>query len=131
MSMSSSKLRDPLARARGLGTAKGGSSHWWMARVTSVALFLLAPWFAWLVLHLLRADHASVVATLAHPLHATLMVAWVVAMFWHIKDGFQVVIEDYVHAPFLEMIAQLANSFFWTLCGIASLVAIGRIAFTG
>ena len=130
MSAHSPNLRDPLARARGLGSAKGGSSHWWMARVTSVALFLLAPWFAWLVLTLLRADHATVLATLSHPLHPTLAVAWTVAMFWHIKDGFQVVIEDYVHTPFLEMLAQLANSFFWVLCGIASLVAIGRIAFT-
>jgi len=131
MSARTPNLRDPLARARGLGSAKGGSSHWWMTRVTSVALFLLAPWFAWLVLHLLRAPHAEVVATLAHPLHATLAIAWVVAMFWHIKDGFQVVIEDYVHTPLLEMIAQLANAFFWSLCAIASLVALGRIAFTG
>jgi succinate dehydrogenase / fumarate reductase membrane anchor subunit len=97
-------------------------------RVTSVALLLLAPWLAWIVLHLLRADLATVRATFAHPLHATLAVAFVVSMFWHVKLGLQVVIEDYVHG-WLEIASQLAVSFACTLGAVASLVAIGRIAF--
>jgi succinate dehydrogenase / fumarate reductase membrane anchor subunit len=128
MSARSPNLRDPLARARGLGSARSGSHHWWVQRVTSVALLLLAPWLAWIVLHLLRADLATVRATFAHPLHATLAVAFVVSMFWHVKLGLQVVIEDYVHG-WLEIASQLAVSFACTLGAVASLVAIGRIAF--
>ena len=128
MSARTPNLRDPLARARGLGSARSGSHHWWVQRVTSVALLLLTPWLIWIVLHLLRADHATVRATFAHPLHATLAIAFVVSMFWHVKLGLQVVIEDYVHG-WLEIAAQLAVSFACTLGAVASLVAIGRIAF--
>ena len=39
-------LRSPLGRVRGLGSAKGGTHHWWMQRVTSVALLPLTLWFA-------------------------------------------------------------------------------------
>ena len=127
MSARTPNLRDPLARARGLGSAKAGSHHWWVQRVTSIALLLLTPWLVWLVLELLRADHATVRATLAHPLHATLAIVFIVSMFWHVKLGLQVVIEDYVHG-WLEIAAQLAVSFACTLGAVASLVAIGRIA---
>ena len=128
MSARTPNLRDPLARARGLGSARSGSHHWWVQRVTSVALLLLTPWLVWIVLALLRADLATVRATFAHPLHATLAVAFVVSMFWHVKLGLQVVIEDYVHG-WLEIASQLAVSFACTLGAVASLVAIGRIAF--
>lgn len=130
MSARTPHLRDPLARARGLGSAKTGSHHWWVQRVTAVALMLLVPWVIWLALHLLHADHAMVRATFAHPLHATLAIAFIVSMFWHVKLGLQVVIEDYVHG-WMEIASQLAVSFACTLGAVASIVAIGRIAFTG
>ena len=129
--MSGSSLRDPLARARGLGSAKGGTQHWWVQRVTAVALALLTPWFLWLAISLVGADHLTVRQTLAQPLTATLMLAFVISAFWHAKLGVQVVIEDYVHAPGLEFAAQIAVNFLCALGAIASIVAIGRIAFTG
>jgi succinate dehydrogenase / fumarate reductase membrane anchor subunit len=125
-----SNLRDPLARARGIGSARGGTGHWWALRVSSIALILLTPWLLWLVLSLMRADYAVVRETLAHPLHATPMLAFVGLLFWHLKLGLQVVIEDYVHTPWLEMTAHLTNTFACTLGALASFVAIGRIAFT-
>jgi succinate dehydrogenase / fumarate reductase membrane anchor subunit len=129
VSGSSPRLRDPLARARGLGSAKGGTHHWWVQRLTAVALALLTPWFVWLAVSLLGADHMTVRLTLAQPLTATLMLAFVIAAFWHAKLGVQVVIEDYVHAPGLEFAAQIAVNFLCALGAIASIVAIGRIAF--
>ena len=130
MSPRDSSLRDPLARVRGLGAARGGTHHWWVQRVTAVALALLTPWFLWLALTLAGADQATTRATLADPLHATLMLAWIVSMFWHAKLGLQVVIEDYAHAPALEYSAQLAVNFACTLGALASIVALGRIVFT-
>jgi succinate dehydrogenase / fumarate reductase membrane anchor subunit len=130
MSLSRSKLRDPLARARGMGSAKGGTDHWWVQRLTAVALALLTPWFLWLALGLVGADLMAVRLTLAQPLNATLMMAFVISLFWHAKLGVQVVIEDYVHSPGLEFAAQIAVKFLCVLGALASLVAIGRIAFT-
>ena len=130
MSASNSRLRDPLAHVRGLGSARGGTHHWWVQRLTAVALALLTPWFLWLSVSLLGTDYLTMRLTLAQPLNAVLMTAWVVALFWHAKLGVQVVIEDYVHTPALEFAAQIAVNFLCVLGAIASLVAIGRIAFT-
>jgi len=130
MSQSISKLRDPLARARGLGSAKGGTHHWWVQRLTAVALALLTPWFLWLALRLLSADQTTMRLTLAQPLNATLMLAFVVALFWHTKLGIQVVIEDYVNTPWIEITAQILVSFACALGALASIVAIGRLVFS-
>ena len=35
------RTRPPLARARGLGSAKEGVHHWWMQRLTAIALIPL------------------------------------------------------------------------------------------
>jgi len=37
-------FRTPLKRARGLGSGKTGTGHWWWQRVTAVLLVLLVPW---------------------------------------------------------------------------------------
>jgi len=39
------KYRTPLSIARGLGSSKDGLGHWWMQRLTSVALVPLVLWF--------------------------------------------------------------------------------------
>ena len=52
-----SDLRTPLARARGLGSAREGVHHWWAQRLTAIALlvlFLAAPAQAQLNLNLNR-----------------------------------------------------------------------------
>ncbi|MFC4727550.1 succinate dehydrogenase, hydrophobic membrane anchor protein [Coralloluteibacterium thermophilus] len=123
-------LRDPLGRARGLGSAKEGVGHWWIQRVTSVALTLLTPWFVWLLVSLAGADEATARATLGQPLHGTLMLAFVVALFWHTKLGLQVVVEDYVHTRWLELVAQLLINFLCVLATLACVLAIGRMVFT-
>lgn len=121
-------LRDPLAVARGLGSAKGGTGHWWVQRVTSAALLLLTPWFFVLVLGLVRAEHYDVQAALARPLNATLMIAWLLSLFWHSQLGLQVVIEDYVHG-WAEWVLQLAARFACAIGAIASVLAVCRIVF--
>jgi succinate dehydrogenase / fumarate reductase, membrane anchor subunit len=122
-------LRHPLALARGLGSAKDGVGHWWVQRLTAMALLLLTPWFAWLVLGLIGADHFTVRQTLAQPLNASLLLAFVLSLFWHAQLGLQVVIEDYVHG-WLEIALQVAVKFAYAFGALASAIAIGRIAFT-
>jgi succinate dehydrogenase / fumarate reductase membrane anchor subunit len=98
-------------------------------RLTAVALALLTPWFAWLTLGLMHQDAAIVAHTLGQPLNATLMLAFVIAVFWHARLGVQVVIEDYVHTAWLEFAAQIAVAFLCALGALVSIVAIGRLAF--
>jgi succinate dehydrogenase / fumarate reductase membrane anchor subunit len=122
-------LRNPLARAKGLGSAKDGTTHWWNQRLTAIALALLTPWFVVFAVGLLGADQAAVRAAIAQPVTATLLAAFVLSLFWHARLGLQVVVEDYLHGT-AEVVLQVAIKFAYALAAIASLLAIGRIVFT-
>src|SRR3546814_658473 len=91
------KLRTPLKRARGLGSAKDGTGHFILQRITAIALVFLSIYVVGLVVWLIGADYAVVRATVAEPCNALLLVAFLVASFWHAKLGMQVIVEDYVH----------------------------------
>lgn len=90
-------MRSQLARARGLGAAKSGTHHWWMQRVTAIALVPLTLWFIYSVLGLLGASHAALLAWMQSPLHLVLLLALLAATFQHMQLGLQTVIEDYIH----------------------------------
>ncbi|MFA5684458.1 MAG: succinate dehydrogenase, hydrophobic membrane anchor protein [Lysobacteraceae bacterium] len=124
-------LKTPLARVRGLGSAKDGTHHWWVQRLTAIALIPLALYFVWLLLGLAAADHGTVRLTLGQPFNAVLMAAFSIALFWHAQLGLQVVIEDYIHARWLEVTLQVLVRFATLLAILVALVAIGRLAFTG
>lgn len=122
-------LRDPLKIARGLGSAKSGTGHWWTQRLTALALLLLTPWFLWLALGLIGADHYSVRMSLSRPLTATLLLAYLLSMFWHAQLGLQVVIEDYVHG-WIEVSLQVLAKLACAMGAIACVVALARIVFS-
>lgn len=124
-------LRNPMKRARGLGSAKGGTHHFIIQRISAVALIFLVPWLVWLLITLIPADYATVHATLAQPVNAVLLASLLLMMFWHARLGLQVVIEDYVHTAVPSIIAQLLVWFACMLGALISLVAIGRILFAG
>ncbi|MBP6626235.1 MAG: succinate dehydrogenase, hydrophobic membrane anchor protein [Arenimonas sp.] len=122
-------LRNPLAAANGLGSAKDGTGHWWNQRLTAIALALLTPWFVVFSVGLIGSDQAQVRAAIGQPVTATLLAAFVIALFWHARLGLQVVVEDYVHGG-LELALQVAIKLTYALAALAALLAIGRIAFT-
>jgi succinate dehydrogenase / fumarate reductase membrane anchor subunit len=123
-----SSLRDPLAVARGLGSAKQGSAHWWAQRISSAALLLLTPWFLGFMLGSLDAERYVIQAMLARPLNAALMIAWVLALFWHAQQGLQVVIEDYVHGR-AEIPLQVLVKLLCSLGAISAVIATLQIVF--
>jgi succinate dehydrogenase / fumarate reductase membrane anchor subunit len=126
-----SGLRNPLKTARSFGSAQSGVHHWWVQRVTAVALIPLSLWFIWLALALAHADYATARAAIGQPVHAVLLIALVVALFWHGALGLQVVIEDYVHTRWKEIALQLAVRFGAFIAAVACILAIARIALTG
>ena len=126
--MNTTDLQTPLKRARGLGSAKDGTHHFLVQRITAVALVPLALWVIWIALALVRADYAHARALVHQPCAAILLTAFVIATFWHAQLGLQVVIEDYVHSRWLEVTAQLAVKFFCAVGALASVLAIVRIA---
>lgn len=124
-------LRTPLGRVRGLGSAKEGVHHWWMQRTTALALVPLTIWFVSSVLSLVGAGHAAVVEWLASPWSATFMVLLIVATFYHMQLGLQVVIEDYVHnegAKFASLLVMKGVTF---VLGLVAVLSVLKIALGG
>ena len=122
--------RNPLKVARGLGSAQSGVGHWWTQRVTAAALVLLGVWFVATVLCLLHADYATARAAVAKPWNALLLIAFVLTMFWHAVLGLQVVVEDYVHVRWKEVVLMVTIKFLAVLGALASVLAVLRIALT-
>jgi succinate dehydrogenase / fumarate reductase membrane anchor subunit len=123
-----SDLRDPLAVARGMGSAKSGTGHWWLQRLSATALLFLTPWFAVLLYSLAGNEQYLASATLARPLNAVLMIAWLLSAFWHAQLGLQVVIEDYIHGR-AEIALQIGVRLLCAVGAIAGVLAICRIVF--
>ncbi len=123
-------LRTPLADARGLGSARSGVHHWWVQRLTAIALIPLTIWFVWIGTGLLSADYETAREFVAAPLNGLLLAAFVISLFWHAQLGLQVVIEDYVHTRWLETGLQILVKFAAFLGVLASLLALIRIGFT-
>jgi succinate dehydrogenase / fumarate reductase membrane anchor subunit len=121
-------LRSPLGRARGLGSAKDGTHHWWGQRVTAVALVPLVLWFVIGVLRLIGAPHLEVAQWMGHPVNAALLAALIVAVFHHAQLGLQVVIEDYVHAEGAKVALLLLMKGACWLLAAAALLSVIRIS---
>jgi succinate dehydrogenase / fumarate reductase membrane anchor subunit len=120
-------LRSPLGRARGLGSARAGSHHWWTQRLTAIALVPLTLWFIFSVIHLSGASHAVVIDWLSSPLTLGLMLALIVATFHHLQLGVQVVIEDYVHDKRMKLGAVLAVRGLSILLALVCIVSVLKI----
>lgn len=125
------QFRAPLKRARGLGSAKTGTGHFIVQRVTAIALVFLTIYVVGLVIWLIGSDYATVRGAVAHPANSIVVIAFLVASFWHAKLGLQVIIEDYVHTPLLALSAQLLVIFVCVIAALASVFAVIRIALGG
>ena len=122
-------LRTPLARVRGLGSAKTGTHHFWLQRLTAVSNAVLVVIFIWLVLTLVGKDHATVQASLRRPLVALPLLLLILSGTVHMRLGMQTIIEDYVHSEGRKLIALMLNTFFAVLVGLASAWAVLKLSF--
>jgi succinate dehydrogenase / fumarate reductase membrane anchor subunit len=126
-----SDLRTPLARARGLGSARVGVHHWWAQRLTAIALIPLVVWFAISLVMMSGADYGAVRAWIGSPLVMVLLILTIAIGLHHGQLGLQVVIEDYVHGDGSKLALIVAVRFIAVLFGLAAIVAVLRIGFGG
>ena len=127
----SRSLATPLARVRGLGSAKEGVSHWWAQRVSAIALVPLTLWFVYSVVVLTGANQAGVRLWLSRPASAILMSLFIVTTFYHAVLGIQVIVEDYVHREGVKVISLLLVKALAVLLAAATLFTVLRIAVGG
>lgn len=122
-------LVTPLNRVLGLGTAKGAAEHWWIQRLTAIALLPLGLWFAISLLLLDDFSYAAVIAWAHRPATSIMLILVVLTVSYHSYLGLQVIIEDYVHSKALKVAALMSAAFAHVGLAIAALFAILRIAF--
>jgi len=120
--------RTPLAKAQGLGSAKSGTSHWWMQRVTAVALIFLSFWLILFIEQLFHASYSEIKQWLVKPVNFTLLIAWTFVGFYHAALGLQVVIEDYLNPEWLKILSIWVIKLVFLGAAITSLALTIRIA---
>jgi succinate dehydrogenase / fumarate reductase membrane anchor subunit len=121
--------RTPLARVRGLGSAKTGTAHFWHQRLTAVANVPLTIAFVLIVVALLGRNHAAAQQILASPLVAIVMLLFIGSITYHMRIGMQVIIEDYVHEETAKLALIMLNTFFAVAVALASAYAIFKLSF--
>ena len=120
-------MRTALGRARGLGSARSGTGHFWLQRVTSVAGIPLTVGFIVVVMMVIGRNHAYTAQILGSPAVALTMILFVLTSVYHMWLGMQVIIEDYVHG-LLRPISLMGNTFFCFVIGLASIYAILKLS---
>ncbi len=122
-------LQTPLGRVRGLGSAGNGVHHWWLQRLTSLALVPLAVWLLVSLLTLPALDFVTLVSWMAGLWTASLLTLFVLIASWHSSLGIQVILEDYVHDAGLKALTLVVSGFAHAVLAAVGVFAVLRIAF--
>ena len=121
-------MRSDLGKVRGLGSAKSGTEHFWMQRVTAIANIPLVVFLVWFIISHMGSTRAAFVASVKHPLIAVGLLLAFASFLYHMRLGLQVVIEDYVHGS-AKFAALLANTFFALILFATAAYAILKMSF--
>jgi len=113
-------FRTDYARVHQLGAAGEGVGHWWSQRISSLALIPLTPLFVIPFGRALGGGYPAMVITYSSWFNAFFAVAFLLVSFWHLAQGLQVVIEDYVPGKAARVGLLLATLL---LCGALALAS--------
>jgi succinate dehydrogenase / fumarate reductase, membrane anchor subunit len=121
-------LRSPLSRARGLGSAKEGVHHFWVQRLSAVALVPLALWFVFSIAQLRHTDYAGMHHWVSAPSVAVTLALFIGAALYHSALGVQVVIEDYVAHEGAKITLLVLQKFMHAVVAASAIFAVLKIA---
>lgn len=121
------KLQTPLAKVRGLGSAKQGTQHWWQQRLTAILLVPLSLWIMAALVSLTSMDYISVTRWIKAPVNAALLILFISSLFHHAQLGVQVVIEDYVESEWQKITSLILVKFLALFAGLVSVLAILKV----
>ncbi len=124
-------LRSPLSQVLGSGSAKDGTEHWWGQRVSAVGLAILGLWFVLSILLLSDTGfkHADVIDWVGRTPNSVMLILLGLTLAYHSTLGMQVILEDYVHGPFLKVVTLILNKFIHVVIAMTTVFAVLKIAF--
>jgi succinate dehydrogenase / fumarate reductase, membrane anchor subunit len=129
--MAGKQTQTSFGRAQGLGSAREGFGHWWVQRVTAVALIPLTLWLTASLIARARDDYGAFILWLRSPFSSVLMVLLLIALFYHMALGLQVVVEDYVHTDRIKIPTVVVIHLASFALAVGGIVTTLRIAFGG
>lgn len=121
-------LQSPLAKVRGLGSARQGSHHWWMQRLSALVLIPLCLWFVFSILQLMNMDYAAVRLWMSDPIATVFLVIMLFALYYHAYLGVQVVIEDYIDSEWQKIVALLLVKFLAVFSGAIAIYSVLKVS---
>lgn len=124
-------FRTPLAKVRGMGSAKEGTQHFWRQRLTAIANVPLLLFFIGLIVCLNGASHAETVATLSNPFVALIMIAVLISGLYHMRLGMDDIILDYAHSEGVKFVLVILNNFFCLAVALMSIYSLLKLSFGG
>ncbi len=120
-----------IGKVRGLGSAKHGGGHWINQRTSAVGNLLLTTWLVISLILMPNFDQGTLAVWLSQPLVAVPMILMLVSIFWHVRLGLQVLIEDYVHDDALKFGAMTLLNFYVVGGAVFGIFTVAKLAFTG
>ena len=104
-----------------------GIKHWKYSRVSSILLIPLTIWFVTFFSKNFGMPFEQVASSLSRPLNFLLMLTFITATIFHLQQGLQVIIEDYVYRRLWVNL----NIVFCSLLFIVSIVSLAKLIFVG
>jgi len=130
-SSSGSSIRTPRQRISGLGSARSGTGHFWVQRVSAISNLILLLIAVPLIIAVAGEGHAALVEKLRNPFVAVVLVLLLFSFTFHMRIGMQVIIEDYVHTEGTKVLALIGNTFFATAVFAIGAFSVLNISFGG
>lgn len=129
--MAKTSYKTEIGRVRGLGSAKSGGHHWLVHRATAVANIFLVGWLFLSILLLPNFTYDAVSAWMAKPSVAVPLILTLINVFWHLRMGWQVLIEDYFHEAGSKLTFMMLLNFYVFGAGALAIFAVAKHAFVG
>ena len=104
-----------------------GIKHWKYSRVSSILLIPLTIWFVAFFSKNFGMPFEQVASSLSSPLNSLLMLTFITATIFHLQQGLQVIIEDYVYKRLWINL----NIIFCIALFVVSILSVGKIAIVG
>ena len=104
-----------------------GIKHWKYSRISSILLIPLTIWFVAFFSRNFGMPFEQVSLSLSTPVNSLMMLIFITATIFHLQQGLQVIIEDYVYTRlWINLNIMFCSSLF-----IVSLLSLGKLVFVG